>query len=119
MRRMIIQNSFINEQQIAVEALDAKIEIDDYKIERVGNQVFGCIKLTASGALETTKLFKISGAPKTYGSFAIRITFCDGESAASGAVLGYNVADGIVAYGRIPAGSKYDCTFTYIIGGNE
>ena len=67
MRRMIIQNDYINDEEVMVEKVASTIVINDYDVHRIGNLVFCNISFyfTAATAIPAASAwFKISGIPE-------------------------------------------------------
>ena len=67
MRRMIIQNDYINDEEVMVEKVAATVSINDYDIHRIGNLVFCNVNFhfTAATAIPAASAwFKISGIPE-------------------------------------------------------
>ena len=67
MRRMIIQNDYVDDKEVKVEKVAATVVINDYDIHRIGNLVFCNITcyFTAATAIPADSVwFKISGIPE-------------------------------------------------------
>lgn len=66
---MIIQNDYINDEEVTVEKVASTVVINDYDIHRIGNLVFCNINFsfTAATAIPAASAwFKISGIPKAH-----------------------------------------------------
>lgn len=69
MRRMIIQNDYINDKEIKVEKVAETVVINDYDIHRIGNLVFCniiCYFTAATTIPADSAWFKIRGIPESY-----------------------------------------------------
>lgn len=120
-RRMIIQNSYIKDQQVIVEPLTENVEIKDYKIERIGKIVFGFIEADIKEE-DSDKFVKVSGLPKPFCSFYVHGTIWTEDESASVGLAGKfsDDEDGILIGGRVlPRLGNYNLMFYYVVEGDR
>ena len=69
MRRMIIQNDYVNDKEVKAEKVAETVVINDYDIHRIGNLVFCNVSFsfTAATAIPADSAwFRIRGVPESY-----------------------------------------------------
>lgn len=118
MRRMIIQNGY-DKDMLAVESMSENVDVDSYKVERIGQLVIGTIETTVKGTFETAYFMKLTGAPEAEGDFVLHGTDVDDEAMTIVTIAADADESEIKFKGRLAMAGKYRFNFVYMIKGGK